>query len=69
MKVEELYEQHIRRLSRNQRLMLLAMTADGLVESKARGRKRNIMELAGLGKEIWSGIDAQEYVDSLRTGG
>jgi hypothetical protein len=24
-------------------------------------------ELAGLGKEIWEGIDAQEYVDQLRS--
>ena len=24
------------------------------------------MELRGLGKEIWEGIDAQEYVDQMR---
>ncbi len=28
--------------------------------------KRNIMELEGLGKDIWRGIDAQEYVDRER---
>jgi hypothetical protein len=28
--------------------------------------KHNIMELHGLGKEIWNGIDAQEYVNELR---
>ena len=28
--------------------------------------KRSIMELHGLGAEIWEGIDAQEYVDELR---
>lgn len=28
--------------------------------------KRSIMELHGLGKEIWEGIDAQEYVNELR---
>lgn len=26
----------------------------------------DIRELRGLGKEIWTGIDAQEYVDGLR---
>jgi len=26
----------------------------------------SIMELRGLGKEIWEGIDAQEYIDSER---
>ena len=29
-------------------------------------RRRSIMDLQGMGKEIWSGIDAQEYVDRER---
>lgn len=29
-------------------------------------QKRSIMELEGLGKEIWQGIDAQEYVNQER---
>ncbi len=28
--------------------------------------KRSILELEGLGKEIWKGIDAQEYVNQER---
>ena len=28
--------------------------------------KRSILELEGLGKNIWQGIDAQEYVDQER---
>lgn len=28
--------------------------------------KRSIMELEGLGKEIWHGLDAQEYVNQER---
>lgn len=28
--------------------------------------RRSILELEGLGKEIWKGIDAQEYVDQER---
>ncbi len=31
-----------------------------------RSKEHSIMELEGLGKEIWQGIDAQEYVDELR---
>ncbi|XWK88937.1 MAG: hypothetical protein U7127_02400 [Phormidium sp.] len=27
---------------------------------------RSIMELKGLGKEVWKGIDAQEYVNQER---
>ncbi len=30
-------------------------------------KKRNLLELAGLGAEIWEGIDAQEYVNQLRS--
>ena len=29
-------------------------------------RKRQLTELRGLGKEIWAGIDAQEYVNEMR---
>ncbi len=35
-------------------------------QSKARPKKHSIMELEGLGKEIWEGIDAQEYVNQER---
>lgn len=30
--------------------------------------KRSILELEGLGKEIWQGIDAQEYINQERDG-
>jgi hypothetical protein len=29
-------------------------------------KTRNILEFEGVGKEIWDGIDAQEYVRQLR---
>jgi hypothetical protein len=29
-------------------------------------RKRSILDLEGVGAELWRGIDAQEYVDKLR---
>jgi hypothetical protein len=35
-------------------------------EAPAPGKKHSIMELEGLGKEIWQGIDATEYVRELR---
>ena len=37
-----------------------------LLIDNRKGEKHSIMELRGLGKEIWEGIDAQEYVDELR---
>ena len=30
------------------------------------GKLRSILELQGLGKEIWAGIDAQQYVNQER---
>jgi len=54
------------RLSPGDRLRLIE-------ELKARAAKgappeplHSIMELCGLGKEIWEGVDAQEYVNGER---
>lgn len=69
MTAEEVYQQHIKPLPRAERLRLMAMTAQemaGQSEVLADKPKRNLMELHGLGKEIWGGIDAQEYVNELR---
>ena len=68
-KVEELYHQHIKSLLPVERLRLIKLITDDLVESPTEvteKTKRSIMELHGLGKEIWNGIDPQEYVDGLR---
>lgn len=29
-------------------------------------RRQSILELEGLGKEVWAGIDARQYIDELR---
>jgi hypothetical protein len=68
-RVERIYEQHIKLLSVQERLELLALVAEGLVAQPgvgyAQGR-RSILDLHGLGKEIWQGLDAQEYIRKLR---
>jgi hypothetical protein len=68
MSLEELYEQVIKPLSAEERLKLIAMTAQelSLPEPPTNTPKRSIMELHGLGKEMWEGIDAQKFVDELR---
>ena len=68
LSLEELYEQQIKPRPLSERLRLLAMIAQDLaVETKEEEKpKRSIMELHGLGAEIWQGIDAQEYVNELR---
>jgi hypothetical protein len=66
--LEKLYSQHIKPLPPADRLRLLAILAQGLTDQAADEPqpKRSILELHGLGKEIWEGVDAQEYVNSLR---
>ena len=54
------------RLSQQEKANLLAELASQVRDDNRKGKKRSIMELEGLGKEIWAGIDAQEYVDRER---
>jgi hypothetical protein len=53
-------------LSQEEQLRLVHdLTARAETESPM--PRRSILELQGLGKEIWEGIDAQEYVNSERS--
>jgi hypothetical protein len=65
--VEEIYEQ-AKQLSAAERLRLASLITGDLAATAATETppKRSILELEGLGKEIWEGIDAQEYVNELR---
>jgi hypothetical protein len=68
-KTEQIYQQHIKPLLPSERLVLIELIARDLAIQNdyiARNPKHNIMELHGLGKEMWDGIDAQEYVNELR---
>lgn len=51
-----------------ERIRLMALLALGLEESNLPTfpPKRDIMELHGLGAEIWEEVDAQTYVHELR---
>jgi len=66
--VYELYVKHIKPLPAGERLRLLALIAQDLSATTAleTPQKRSLLELEGLGAEIWQGIDAQEYVNELR---
>ena len=70
-RAQKLYNQHVRELPLAERLHLLALLASDLAsraEWITEATPHDIMELEGLGKEIWEGIDAQEYVRRLRAG-
>ncbi len=67
--IETIYQTHIKPLSEKDRIKLLAKMAEELVtnENKSTDSEAySIMELHGLGAEIWEGIDVQEYVNKLR---
>ncbi len=64
--VEEIYQQYIKYLPKSEKQRLIARVSVDLDLAETEKPKRSIMELRGLGKEIWEGIDAQEYVDELR---
>jgi hypothetical protein len=68
--LEELYERQLAPLPSEARLKLIAMLAQGLTKEEAAPEPplRSLMELHGLGKEIWEGVDAQDYVNRLRSG-
>jgi hypothetical protein len=50
-----------------ERKELIKLLVDSLEVSDVSGRRHSILELAGLGAEIWDGIDPQEYVNQLRS--
>lgn len=58
--------ERISHLPQQEKVDLLAELASQVRDGNRKGKKRSIMELEGLGKEIWAGIDAQEYVDRER---
>lgn len=66
--VHEIYRAYIEPLPASERLQLLAMLAQGLASQSlpSQQTKRSIMEMHGLGKQIWEGVDARNYVDQLR---
>lgn len=65
--IEEIYQQYIKPLPNSEKLRLLAKVSIDLAETETeKPKKRSLLELESLGKEIWEGIDAQEYVNELR---
>lgn len=61
------YIREIQNLKPEEQLKLLEMISAGLRKTLRKKRvKHSIMELEGLGADIWQGIDAQEYVREER---
>ena len=66
MTIAEILQQP-KNLSVQERKDLVKLLVDSLGVPEALPRQqRRLSELRGLGKEIWQGIDAQEYGNQLR---
>ena len=63
--VDALYETELRDLPVGERLRLLELIARDLSRVPSQ-EERSILQIRGLGAEIWQGIEAQEYVNEMR---
>lgn len=68
MNVREYHDvlERVSQLSTQEKIDLLAELAVQVRNDSRKGAKRSIADLRGLGKEIWTGIDAQDYVNKER---
>ncbi len=65
--IEKLYAEQILGLPRAARLALLARIATDLAASaEAPPAERSIMELHGLGADIWRNMSVEQYLNDLR---
>lgn len=64
MSIAEILEQ-VKALSPQERNELASLLND-MVKAETVPEQRRLSELCGLGKEIWEGIDPQDYVNQLR---
>lgn len=56
----------INQLDTAEQLRLLEELATAIRLRAMTHRKRSVLELKGLGKEVWQGVDVRDYVDRER---
>jgi hypothetical protein len=63
---KNIYDEHIKPLPREQQVQLMDLLRGELENGDVEGERHSILELHGLGKDIWQGLDAKGYVNKLR---
>ena len=63
---KSIYEEYIKALSRQEQRLLFNVLQAELDNDDDNGQRHSILELHGLGREIWQGVDPKEYVRGLR---
>lgn len=66
MSVAEIFEQ-TKTLTPQERKELMKLLIDSMDDPDIQSEEHSILELAGLGKELWEGIDPQEFINQLRS--
>ncbi len=71
MTISDLYKRQIKRRSAKERLRIAQWILTDLAGEQAQVTSepaaRSLLELEGLGADVWEGVDAQAYVDELRS--
>jgi hypothetical protein len=65
-RIKNIYDEHIKPLPREEQAQLLDLLRGELESGDEKGQRHSILELHGLGKEIWQDVDGGEYVKKLR---
>ena len=65
MSTETLYKE-ISLLPNEEKIILVSKVMAELSSSVTKEKTLNIYDIKGVGKELWHGMDAQEYVDKER---
>ena len=55
-------------IHRNDRLDVILLKEEGVIQPKTTEAGDPVLRLQGLGKDIWKGIDPDAYVKNLREG-
>lgn len=63
---KNIYDEHIRSLPREQRVQLLNILKSELEDGDDNGESHSILELHGLGKEIWQDVNSKDHLNKLR---
>ena len=66
MTVNEVLEQ-AQQLNPEEQKELIKLLVDVVTSDQQPKKQRSLLELAGLGAEIWEGIDPQAYINQLRS--
>ncbi|GAB4516733.1 MAG: hypothetical protein OHK0046_22560 [Anaerolineae bacterium] len=66
MSLQELIQEASKLSLEDRQTLIEVLSAMPSISAQDKNNQRSLLELRGLGKEIWQGIDAQAYIDAQR---